>query len=1001
MNKSQEKVISTLLTAVVATTGVAVATGSPVKAATKTSQAQLLKNAKFAVERAEASVNKDYVVGNHATPKLDYIVAAQNAVRKLSNSATKTSYAQRTSKAMSKAVQQLSQLTATVGTLSDNKDVVKVFIDFARRENQYVPFANLKTTFEARLAKAEAALNNDDPAEVAAETAAETAVAAYEKAPLTSATEVTAAEDLGTKATTAVAAVKNEAKNTVFTSRIAAQKAKVDAAKANFAALEVKSVTAINGNTVQVTFSKALDETTATTAANFSAIKLTTGAAYAFDYAELSADAKTVTLTNNSTNLTASTDYVLNVKGIKESGSSTALNFAKQFVSATDTTAPVINSVVATTGNSTTSTVTVNFNEAVDITGTHAPIFKVNGAIVAATQGTDKRTFTLQLPSPASAGASVAVDVSNLYDLAGNSGTASKTATVSSDLQAADVSSVEAVSDTVLKVTFSEKVDYTKLTTGSTGNVAVTADGMNDALTQVASDATGTALTANTNVVYLRLNAGTLYTTTIKSRNLNINFKNLTDAYGNVSTKDISKQVTISKDEVKPLLVSITHKKLTSGTHNTSTFLVKLSEKSTVGANLSLSLIDGDGVLSTVIGTTSYVDSTGTVVAGATSSDYILVTLPTDTLVANSNYRISVASGVFSDLATVANTNIAATVSTAVTDGQTASAASAPSVTGVSQVSPGVLQVTFDKAVTSSAVTATNYKLNNIALPADTLITLNTAKTVATINLPSGFVAKDNTNPVLTITGVKSTDGGQIASVSSTVTGGTILETVAPVLAKAEYTAANTVKVTFNEETGIQAGTTLTIYNGSTSVGTLTTTAVTDIADGTDDGVVTETLTVAGAGIDTLNQSGLTVKVLSGDLKDNNNNANSADVVVPLTDKATVATGTLSATYPAANQFNAKLTTGAVETGSTAYVYVAKATDVAINDTNYSQFTALATQSASNLVGASGVTFSATNDSLGAAVVSGGSYKVYVVIKDASGNIVATPVATVTATVAP
>jgi trimeric autotransporter adhesin len=790
--------------------------------------------------------------------------------------------------------------------------------------------------------------------------------------------------------------------------------AKYDAANATPA---VTSVSAINGNTVQVTFSKALDSTTVVPG-NFSAVDIVGGGTYAFNYAELSADGKTVTLTNNTTDMTATTDYSLVVKGIKVSGGTDALNFAQKFTSIKDTTAPSIASVAAMTGSSTTNTVTVNFDESVDVSGTHAPVFKVNGTIVAATQNADKRSFTVQLPSAVAAGASLQFDVSNLYDFAGNSGTVSKTVTVGSDLQAPQITSVEAVSDSVLKVKFNEAVDASKLTFGTGGNVSVTADGMTDAVSAVGSSATGTPFVAGAQPTeaYIVLNPGTIYTSTVKSRNLNVSFKNLTDVYGNASS-DIAKTISITKDEVKPTVLSVTHKKLTSGSNNTSTFLVHTSEAVSVntGANATaLNLVDSDGVLHAETGTASYVDSTGAALAaGTTSSNYILVTLPLNTLVDNSSYKVSIGSGVLADLATNTNYNDAVTVSTTVTDGQAASAAAAPTVTGVSYAA-GQLTVHYNKAVNVSATVGTNYKLNNVALPSNTLITLDGTKQIATITLPAGFVTSDIANPVLTTTGVQSTDGGQLSSLSTTVTGGTINETVLPVFTKAVYTATNQVQLSFNETTGIKAGTVGTVYSGNTAVGTVTTSAVNDGGAGDDsttaNGVVVETLTVTPAAgvttLDTFNQGTLSVKFTSATgagitvLQDAHSNAITADVTVSVTDKFTATAGTLVPTYTSAtNQFNVKLTSGAVEAGSIVSVYVEKAGDAPVTSSNYSQFNALTTQSAANLVPAAGISFTSQVDSLGASMTGFagdnpggtppvvGTHVAYIVVKDAAGNV--------------
>jgi len=84
-----------------------------------------------------------------------------------------------------------------------------------------------------------------DP-QIAIEAAAEEAVAAYEAAPITTLEEITAAEALEVTANEKVALVTDADKKAAFETRIAAQKALVDAKKAELTALAVESVSAIN-----------------------------------------------------------------------------------------------------------------------------------------------------------------------------------------------------------------------------------------------------------------------------------------------------------------------------------------------------------------------------------------------------------------------------------------------------------------------------------------------------------------------------------------------------------------------------------------------------------------------------------------------------------------------------------------------------------------------------------------------------------------------------------
>lgn len=848
MNKSQEKVISTLLTAVVATTGVAVATGSPVKAATKTSQAQLLKNAKFAVERAEASVNKDYVVGNHATPKLDYIVAAQNAVRKLSNSATKTSYAQRTSRAMSKAVQQLSQLTATVGTLSDNKDVVKVFIDFARNENQYVPYANLQATFTARLDKAEAALDAPDATEVAAEAAAETAVAAYEKAPLTSLVEATAAEALEAPAKTAVAAVKDAAKNAVFTSRIAAQKAKVDAAKAQFGPLTVSSVNGVNATQVEIKFNKAVDPASLFTDGKSGAFKATvtltsidaqvpgtlTGA--------LSEDGKTLTVTAQNA-LSKRYDVVVDNLLAKDG---TSLTKYTQLVTITaDTTAPAIVSTTKTSAG----TYKVTFSEPLKSLGTVT--YKLDdGTAVSSnptgvtnnfTQGAKEVTFTIG--SEVAANKNVTATFVGTQDQAGNLITPNP-ATASfvkgdKDGVAPTVASITQTGAKTFAVKFSEQLAGNPVI--KINNVTVA----NANVVQDDTDATKYNVTAPT-----ALNDATT-----------IGVESFADLSGETGT-NMSKVVSFVKDTVAPKVVSSA---VVVDSNDQKEYLEMTFDKDVYLSTPTVDVTSGSYVKNYITNSILDADITAKAVAYKTSTDKKVVRVDLATLLAGKD----VAGAVYNlnlTFAGVANgADIAASTATVTFTRGTDGTASNALVVGVTSVTPGAdnnkVNVTFDKAVDgASAITTSNYTVDGAVVESVSLQPVAGGTQVAVLNLKAGSNG---------FTGVRNIRIANVKALGSTkvmdpyfINTVSLKENVAPTITSAKLTALDTITLTFSESVcnpsdGAQD---FDLYVGGTKV-TATTLDTEDVLVGSAKNTLT--LTVNGTGLTAADLAkGLSIKTL-------------------------------------------------------------------------------------------------------------------------------------------
>lgn len=733
---------------------------------------------------------------------------------------------------------------------------------------------------------------------------------------------------------------------------------------------------AINASTVEVKFNSAVDVATAetiTSAVLPYAITEVGGANVDVKSAEVKSDGKTVVLVTNK--IADNKDYSLVIKDMKFTADTTKThNFVKGFKSVEDTVAPTIVSASSSTGSTGTNQVEVVMNEAIDVAGAKTPVFKVNGTIVAATQATDKRKFTLTLPSSVQSGTSLEIEATNVFDLAGNKGTATKTITVASDLVVPTITKIETVSDTKVKVTFDKAV-----INNFAGNVTVTANGMSDAYSSA-------SLAGDGKSVELTLNAGTLYPNTVKTRDLTVTFKNLKDTNGNVSTVDAVKTISIEKDEVDPAIVGVTHKQNT--TSNMSTLLIELDEKvtTTLANTNTFTATNSDGVLVTltVSGTPALVDSKGAVVSGATESKYILVTL--NALLDNDTYKITLPAAAFKDTATTANDNVATTKQVVVTDGAEATPVAAP-IVNTAAYAAKVLTVTYDKAVNTSAINPANYKLNGVVLPADTGITLDSAKKVATITLPDGFVKKDITAPLLTVSNVEATDTGKLTTANVTISNGPIKETVAPVLTKAEYTDAKKITLTFTEATGIATGGLVEVYNGTTLVAKGTTAQKTSTL-GESEQVITFT-NEAGQDIEKLNQSTLTVKIAKDVVLDDNGNKIAATSMA-LTDKATTTAGTLGTTWVGGTtkEFTSKLTTSpAVEAGSTAHVYVAKDGATAIDKDNYTNFTAVSTQSASNLALPVGISFATTKDSYGLALADSTAYSVYIVVKDTSGNV--------------
>ncbi len=111
------------------------------------------------------------------------------------------------------------------------------------------------------------------------------------------------------------------------------------------------------------------------------------------------------------------------------------------------------------------------------------------------------------------------------------------------------------------------------------------------------------------------------------------------------------------------------------------------------------------------------------------------------------------------------------------------------------------ITVTFSEGVKGgdvdgSATDIANYRLNGAALSADTVITLNSGQTVATISMPKGSVDKSETR-ILTVRDVEDLAGNKLDTVDKTVS---LTDSTSPVLESAVYDAtSNAVVLSFNE----------------------------------------------------------------------------------------------------------------------------------------------------------------------------------------------------------
>jgi hypothetical protein len=142
-----------------------------------------------------------------------------------------------------------------------------------------------------------------------------------------------------------------------------------------------------------------------------------------------------------------------------------------------------------------------------------------------------------------------------------------------------------------------------------------------------------------------------------------------------------------------------------------------------------------------------------------------------------------------------------ASFSATVTVPSSAADTTAPTVTGATELAKDKFRVDFSEAVkggnvAGSATNPDNYKLNGKALPAGTVITLDSTKMQATVTMPAGSVDKTETK-LLTVSGVQDLAGNTIATTNKTIA---LTDSVKPVLQSGAYdSATGALILTFSE----------------------------------------------------------------------------------------------------------------------------------------------------------------------------------------------------------
>ncbi|WP_053585327.1 S-layer homology domain-containing protein [Lysinibacillus contaminans] len=608
---------------------------------------------------------------------------------------------------------------------------------------------------------------------------------------------------------------------------------------------KVESVNAINGVTVEVKFTQAVDKADVANKVSIQGVTLTAPV--------LSEDGKTLTLTAAMTTGGGAIkveDATVVVEAIKtKADKEVKLEKYVGKMTYEDKLAPSIVSVEALTNGNVAKTATIKFSEPVKA----GALVKVNGAYATVTPFTST-SDTIELTGLSlEAGKTHTVEVINAEDTAGN-----KVVTMSADFTVAvdaatPVATVTAGgSDKEILVTFNKSMNVSKVA-GITVKDETLSNINIGAITPVA-DTKGTQFTiAITDTVY----------TNKDSRTFSVVLpKDMEDKLGNKTTDSVQ-NVTLVKDVAKPVATGYNVVKDSAG--KVEAIEVNFSEKVTVTTTPDFgSVVNENGV----IDTTTFAGLTGVVSADGKKVVYTLSTAKTIT----GKFAISFAKDLVKDLSEAGNKSDAFNYTIDFGQGDLVSEfeikTNLPTATG------DVITVTFPEAVKGGAVEGSatdlvNYTLGGKPLPAATTITLDSTQKVATITLPVESIAKDDQASVFTVANVKNIAGTKtVKSFTGTVS---VEDNTAPVLQSAKILDNKTIELTYSEAmnlTGDNVFDSFKIVQGTDTLALATGELIATVASGFENKLVLKVVKGSGSTATTLDLTkDITIETLNPTLK--------------------------------------------------------------------------------------------------------------------------------------
>ncbi|WP_299514157.1 hypothetical protein [uncultured Rummeliibacillus sp.] len=679
---------------------------------------------------------------------------------------------------------------------------------------------------------------------------------------------------------------------------------------------KVKSVEAINGTTVKVTFNKSVDKTAAEKSGVVTVEGVTLSAG------KLSEDGKTLTLTSTTAIKVTDATVVVNAIQTKADDKVSTEKYVGK-ITFEDKVAPSIVSVEAKTNGTVAKTATIQLSEPVKA----GVLVKVDGDYATVTSFTGTSDSLELTGLNLEAGKTHTVELINAEDAAGNKVVStSATFTVSVDA-AIPVATVSAANDKEILVTFNKPMKSSTVAGITVKDEALASVGIG-AITPV----------ANTNDTQFTIAVTDSIFANKDSRTFNVVLpKDMEDKLGNKTTESVQK-VTLTKDSAKPVATGFNVVKDKDG--KVEAIEINFSEglkaasvvTGTTLHDVASSIVTANGVLDT---TTFANYKAQEVKAG----DKKLVFKAATAEVITGQYAISFKNELVTDLAEAGNKSAAFNYTIDFGQGQQATEFELSKA----EATKNVITVTFPEAVKGGAVAGSatdvaNYTLGGKPLPTGTTITLDKDQKVATITLPAESIDKDDKAAVFTVANVKNTAGTKtLKSYVGTVG---VNDNVAPKLQSAQLLAdGKTFVLTYNENVaGINAADDVKTAFKFTEDGkdvTLNSATVVSVTGKTviitaDKSVATTTPAVKATADGFYDATGKAYTAKVGDTVGANTYYAKDDVIIPSPDAGVTpdVKATADGFYDATGKAYTLQNTDTITSGSTTYKFYAKDAEI-------------------------------------------------------------------------